>query len=629
MDESLNEALSRMIFSASGWRSVFAEDEESPKANISPAGKTIAAIAAKVFSDCLPIEGAVIVGRDTRPTGEAIADEVILSLLASGREVRYVGIAAAPEIMAFARKTAFPTGNTTADNAEGGKSTGFIYISASHNPIGHNGLKFGRTDGGVLQANEAAALLAAFNSFVAGGTDKAETEKEVTKKVFSLLEGVSDEDLANVYAKQEENKKEALAAYAEFTAGVISGFGDKSEHKKFFDSLRKGLEKWPLAIAADFNGSARTLSIDRDFFSSLGVRFYSINDKPGEIVHRIVPEGESLDACRAFVEETHSKDPSLLLGYMPDCDGDRGNLVIWDDGLKRARILEAQEVFALACVAELASLVYNGELKYNGQGKALTKVAVAVNDPTSCRIDIIAQTFGVDVFRAEVGEANVVGLARSLREQGYTVRILGEGSAGGTITHPSAVRDPLDTLGAILKLLTIRNLKENKPGLFEVWCRLSGKADTYREDFSLVDIIASLPAYFTTGAYTEDALLKIKTTDHALLKTRYQKIFLRDWEEKKESLLYHYGIEGWEAIAYNGTRERKGIQDFGEAGQGGLKILFLFSMDNKKAACIWMRGSLTEPIFRVMADAPDREMERMLIEWQRRMVLEADSLNVG
>ena len=622
MEKNLEEALSRMIFSASGWRSIFAEDgsEESRSGNISPTGKTIAAIAAKVFSDFLQKEGAVIVGRDSRPTGQAIADTVIRSLLTSKRKVRYTGIAAAPEIMAFARKTASHTGNTSGDNI-----AGFIYISASHNPIGHNGLKFGFTDGGVLQANEAAALLSAFNSFIATSTEKA----------LSLLECASDDDLKDVFSRQDENKKAALAAYTEFTAEVISGYGDESKREKFFNSLGEGLRKWPLGISADFNGSARTLSIDKGFFSSLGLNFYSLNDKPGEIVHRIVPEGESLDVCRAFVEEIHNKDPSLVLGYMPDCDGDRGNLAIWDEGQKQARILEAQEVFALACVAELTSLVFNGELKYNEQGKALTKVAVAVNDPTSCRIDRIAQTFCVDVFRAEVGEANVVGLARNLREQGYTVRILGEGSAGGTITHPSAVRDPLDTLGAIIKLLALRSLERDKPGLFEIWLRLSGKAGAYREDFTLTDVIASLPDYVTTGAYTEDAILKVKTADHALLKTRYQKIFLRDWEEKKESLLTHYGIEGWEAITYNGTQERKGVLDFGEAGRGGLKILFSLSvekateneMESHKAACIWMRGSGTEPIFRVMADAPDRQMERMLIEWQRQMVLEADNLN--
>jgi phosphoglucomutase len=39
-----------------------------------------------------------------------------------------------------------------------------------------------------------------------------------------------------------------------------------------------------------------------------------------------------------------------------------------------------------------------------------------------------------------------------------------------------------------------------------------------------------------------------------------------------------------------------------------------------------MRGSGTEPVFRVMADVKGTDMkkEQELLQWQRRMVLEAD-----
>jgi phosphoglucomutase len=310
---------------------------------------------------------------------------------------------------------------------------------------------------------------------------------------------------------------------------------------------------------------------------------------------------------------------------MPDCDGDRGNLVFWDQGEQKARALEAQEVFALACVAELAHLVWTGELKYDNKGNALTKVAVAVNDPTSMRIDRIARAFDVSVFRAEVGEANVVGLARKLREQGYLVRILGEGSAGGNITHPSAVRDPINTLVSLIKLLAIRSEGERK-GFFELWCNLSDQAELYRPDFTLSDIIAALPAFISTGTYTPEALLQVKTEDQGLLKSRYQKIFLREWEERKEGLRARYGITGWEAASYKGLEEKRGISDFSSAGKGGLKISFIKKAGHA-AACIWMRGSGTEPVLRVMADVEgsDKRIERALIEWQRKMVIEADT----
>jgi phosphoglucomutase len=615
MDLELDEALSRMILSASGWRCIFAEDgdEESPAPGISASHRIIAAAAAKVFSDYLhglPCNGksAVIVGRDTRPTGKAIADAVLRSLLAAreraAAQVMYTGITAIPEFMAFAR--AIP-------------ATGFIYISASHNPIGHNGLKFGLGNGGgVLPPEESPALISAFRAFMSSPDCVDETE--------ALLAKTSVDSLAAVYASESKNKKATLAAYREFTSEVISGFKDEAGREGFFTVLRRGLEERPLGIVADFNGSARAASIDREFFTSLGIDFQALNETPGEIAHRIVPEGESLEPCRAFLEKLHRGNPSFTLGYTCDCDGDRGNLVYFDEGEKRARILEAQEVFALACVAELSFLVSTGELKYDEAGNALTKAAIAVNDPTSIRIERIAQAFGVEVFRAEVGEANIVGLARRLRDKGFLVRILGEGSNGGTIIYPSAVRDPIDTIGAIVKLLVIRGGKgESDRGLFRIWCDRSSQAEIYREDFSLSDIIASLPVFVTTGAVTDDAMLRIKTGDHGMLKERYQKIFLRDWEEKKRELLEKYGISGWEAIAYNGLVERRGIGSFSDAGRGGLKIEFTGKQREKKAF-IWMRGSGTEPVFRIMADAESLSAERELIEWQRQMVLEADRL---
>jgi phosphoglucomutase len=283
----------------------------------------------------------------------------------------------------------------------------------------------------------------------------------------------------------------------------------------------------------------------------------------------------------------------------------------------KARSLGAQEVFALCCVAELSHLVWTGELK---DGKTGCKTAVVVNDPTSLRVDRIARTFGVEIFRAEVGEANVVGLARKLRNRGYTVRILGEGSAGGNITHPSAVRDPLDTLFSLLKLLTVRE----GPGFFSIWLERSGKSCP--EHFNLADIIASLPPFITTGTYEAEALLKVKTTDHGELKDRYQTIFLREWESRREELRCKYGIVSWEAAAYRGMEEQRPVKRFGDAGRGGLKVHFL-NREGLPIAAIWMRGSGTEPVFRIMADVEgqDRDFERDLIFWQRRMVAGADS----
>jgi phosphoglucomutase len=421
--------------------------------------------------------------------------------------------------------------------------------------------------------------------------------------------------LEKTLAAMPSAKKKALDAYFNFSA-IVSWDSDNATDST--EIIKRNIAQQPLGLCCDFNGSARCVSIDRDFFGDLGIQFESINARPGEIAHRIVPEGDSLEPCRIFLEELHSRNPAFVIGYVPDCDGDRGNLVVWNETLGKALALEAQEVFALACVAELAYLAWNGKLKKG------SKAALVANDPTSLRIDRIAAVFGVSVFRAETGEANVVGLARKLREEGYTVRILGEGSAGGNITHPSSVRDPLHTVLALAKILLLRT-DDGKPGLFEIWLKASKRARRYAPDYSLTDVIASLPPFVTTAAYAPEAVLKVTSTDHAALKNRYQKIFLRDWEERKDELKARYGIYGWEAAAYNGMEERKGISNFGEAGKGGLKVCF-HNEDGKAIAFLWMRGSATEPVFRVMAEVEGtrKQAERDLIEWQRRMVTEAD-----
>jgi phosphoglucomutase len=71
--------------------------------------------------------------------------------------------------------------------------------------------------------------------------------------------------------------------------------------------------------------------------------------------------------------------------------------------------------------------------------------------------------------------------------------------------------------------------------------------------------------------------------------------------------------------------ERQCTNRFGDAGNGGLKIRF-FNDEGRAQAALWMRGSATEPLFRVMADVEgsDKWRERELIEWHRRMTIESD-----
>ncbi|MBR4598572.1 MAG: phosphoglucomutase, partial [Treponema sp.] len=316
----------------------------------------------------------------------------------------------------------------------------------------------------------------------------------------------------------------------------------------------------------------------------------------------------------------------VKLGYMPDCDGDRGNIVFWNEKSAKAEVLKAQEVFALSVLSELSYMKYLDEVTGTNVSENL---AVAANCPTSMRIDEICSSFGAKLFRAEVGEANVVNLARKKRSEGFTVRILGEGSNGGNIPPPAAVRDPLNTIFALVKLLVLRDSNEggkNVKGLFHIWCEARNLP--YKNDFSLIDVIETLPKYTTTGVAEARAVLKIKTADHSVLKGRFQKIFEEEWQAKKSELSSKYGIENYEAIGTNGTEESRNLADYSKNGKGGLKILFS-DKDKNPLAYIWMRGSGTEPVFRVLCDVKgDKpEMERALLDWEREMILKADEIS--
>lgn len=592
-----------MILSASGWRKVFAVsgEETDTTTEIGMENTCISVLSALVFSDYVKKRTGkrtptIVLGIDTRPTGPEIANVMIRLLLKEKVVVRYVGVTAAPEIMAYSKLF-----------------DGFIYISASHNPIGHNGIKFGLNDGGVLNGKENALLVEEF---------KAKCSDEFALQNVSRLISVrSQSDLEWVYSESISTKKEALEIYKTFSKNVISSLTNVSLQDKFFDNLKAQIKANPIGIVCDFNGSARTMSIDKEFFAENNLNFYPFNDIPGKIVHEIIPEPENLVYCAKKMEELQkagTKD--AILGYMPDCDGDRGNIVYWDSKTDSAQILKAQEVFSLSVLAELA---FSYWLNKNDSSY---KPAVAVNCPTSMRIDEIAKAFNAKVFRGEVGEANVVNTARLARKEGYTVRILGEGSNGGTITFPSSVRDPINTIFAFIKLLTIKDTPEGK-GLFHIWCQLSGQEDKYKDDFTLSDVLETLPVYTTTGVSESRAILKISTMDHAKLKGNFQKVFENSFKNGADGLLKKYGISSYKCILTNATTEKVDAKDFSESGKGGLKIQ-LFENSDKPSAFIWMRGSGTEPVFRIMCDVkgnnPDKEKE--LLAWETKMLLEADKM---
>lgn len=609
-----------MILSASGWRKVFAEsgDGEDSSPDIGYENALLCALIAETFAEYIKERcvgrPTIALGMDSRPTGNQIADAILRVLSSMDIAVHYIGIASAPEIMAYARSL-----------------DGFVYISASHNPIGYNGIKFGLNDGGVLPAEEEKILEKSFLKKC--GMEDAGEYAEM------LLSKASDGELTLIFTLGDKYKKDSLWAYESFIRTVISGTSDPKTQDQFFLDIKSAMKNSPLAIVADMNGSARAASIDSSFMDGLGIEFLPFNNEAGKIHHAIIPEPENLVFCADVMDDLRKDgNDSVTLGYMPDCDGDRGNIVYWDAIKKKSITLPAQTVFALSVLAESAFEIWQ-QTNMPKKGllwKAIShygKHAVAVNGPTSMRIDEICKAFGREVFRAEVGEANVVNLAREKRDEGYQVRIFGEGSNGGNITYPSAVRDPLATVFALVKLLVIRDKKNpdgtvNK-GLFHIWCEKSDQEFRYKNDFTLQDVLDSLPLYTTTGVSDELAVLKVKTEDKGLFKENFQKVFIADWNQHLEEMEAIYGITSYKTILTNGTKERFVTpEESWNNGNGGLKIMFYYE-ENHPFGYIWMRPSGTEPVFRILCDIRGDEFaaERSMLRWETSMIKKADEMS--
>ena len=109
--------------------------------------------------------GEVILGRDTRRSGEMVRSAAIAGLLSTGCDVTDIGIAPTP---------------TAQLAVASGDAVGAIVITASHNPAGWNGLKFLRNDGIFLTAAQVKDFLGVHErgDFAAAGVDSLGTLRQ-------------------------------------------------------------------------------------------------------------------------------------------------------------------------------------------------------------------------------------------------------------------------------------------------------------------------------------------------------------------------------------------------------------------------------------------------------------------
>lgn len=308
----------RLMMSVSGVRGVIGE-------TMTP---TLAAELGCAFGTYLG-GGKIVIGRDSRPSGAMVQQAVVSGLLACGCEVISLGIASTPATALMVR----------GQGADGG-----IVITASHNPIIWNGIKFLTREGLAPPPDQAGKLFDIYHqrTFKYAGVDQ-------------LGGPQSDPSAANKHV-------EAALQLADADQVAAKGF------RVVLDSV---------------NGAGGEEG--RLLLKKLGCEVVLINGEPtGRFTHAPEPLAENLtQLCRIV------RDKQAAAGFAQDPDADR--LAIVDENG-----VYIGEEYTLALAARYMFQAYPGPMAANlSTSRMVDDLAGAAGG--ACR-----------VHRSAVGEANVV-----------------------------------------------------------------------------------------------------------------------------------------------------------------------------------------------------------------------------
>lgn len=283
------------------------------------------------FGTLLGAGARVVVGRDSRGSGPVIEAAVAAGLRGAGCTVRRVGVVPTPTIQLATRDS----------DARGG-----IAITASHNPLEWNALKFIRDDGLFLAADEGRALRA----IVENG------EPPVRHVAHDALGGDENDDGAA------ERHIERILSLPYIDARTVAARG--------------------LRVVVDCGNGAGSYVTPR-LLERLGAEVTRLYCEPdGRFPRHAEPRAEHLGDLVRRVRESGAD-----LGLAHDPDADR---IVFVTGSGRALI----EEYSLAIAVELLLSATPGGV-------------VVTNLSTSQMIDEIAARHGARVERTAIGEANV------------------------------------------------------------------------------------------------------------------------------------------------------------------------------------------------------------------------------
>lgn len=327
----------------------------------------------------LPSNPVVVIGRDGRLTGGMILDLAAGTLAAKGMTVRSIGICPTPTVQLA---------------VERGGAAGGIAITASHNPIEWNGMKFMASTGMFLDADE--------------------------NKEFWALSGQEQ-----TYPTWE---------------GVGKTITDTSWIRKHIDAVLSlpflnpaRIRRRGFTVVLDCINAAGGVIVPQ-LLEELGCRVILMNGEVSGVFARTPePIPENLGAVARQVKESGAD-----LGVVVDPDVDR--LVL---------INEAGEPYGEEyTIATAVDFVLSTAAKAPGTAAEEMPKSVVVNLSTTRAVDDIAARHGVRCLRTPVGEINV---ARKMKREGSVIG--GEGSGGVILPAVHLGRDAIVGIALILQAL--------------------------------------------------------------------------------------------------------------------------------------------------------------------------------
>lgn len=333
--------------------------------------------------------GRIVIAQDSRPSGEMFKGIVEHTLSQLGCEIIDCGICPTPTAQLMVKDL---------------KARGGIIVTASHNPIEWNALKFVGDEGLFLDADEHQILQQALAEVQSSGPLTMEPTGSITKlddRIERHIENVMDLELVNVAAIRELRPKVVIDA--------INGAGSE-------------------ALPA--------------FLERLGCQVIPINcENDGNFVHTPEPLPENLQELRSTVTRVGAD-----IGIATDPDADRLAVI---DGLGNPLVEEYTLVLA----------AYHALRHANEEDHR----PLVTNLSSTKALDDLAARYGRQVLRTPVGEIHV---ARKMQQTDTLIG--GEGNGGVILAASHLGRDSLVASGLILSLMaetkqSVREIADDLP----------------------------------------------------------------------------------------------------------------------------------------------------------------------